>query len=323
MEASLNKPKRVLTAYNFFFQDQRSKILSGEVDDCSVEGGDAAQEDFSQGDRHEKETNQSVALGKVSFSSLGKAVARRWRRLAPEDRVAFEEAAAADKERYKQEMALYSEEFKAIPNLVKKQKRTENRKKQNATKVSYYPKPDSFQGNHDDVLSHSITLRGLESDCRKARKTDNSPKISKSPTTAKHADFIQCGSEGCKEITSHLVTSSAHGETKPYFDASVRTEDSEHYSRQHIFQRPLLYGQTAPSTRPYPTQLPFHFEAPYAVRSDHQGSHVLVSSMPIPQVYHHPPPSYQVVLHPSFVNAPPEERYQEDLAQQQPRTVYW
>mmetsp|Transcript_10497 Transcript_10497/g.15143 ORF Transcript_10497/g.15143 Transcript_10497/m.15143 type:complete len:133 (+) Transcript_10497:117-515(+) len=126
MEASLNKPKRVLTAYNFFFQDQRSKILSGEVDDCSVEGDDAAQESNDAGD-----VLKFTGPRKVGFKSLGKSVGRRWRRLAPEDRVEFERAAAADKERYTKEMAAYKEECKAAQSLKRKQAQLERKEWKN------------------------------------------------------------------------------------------------------------------------------------------------------------------------------------------------
>lgn len=73
-------PKRPLTSYNFFFREQRKKILeerSRHPDLCK-------EEDF--------------------FSSLGKTVAMRWKEISDAERGYYEELARADRVRYSNEM---------------------------------------------------------------------------------------------------------------------------------------------------------------------------------------------------------------------------
>jgi len=141
METDWAKPKRMLTAYNFFFQDERSKILAGEADEISVDG-DGTQPDvldekngIDNGSSSKSDDAATAKMsGKVSFSNLGKTVGRRWRRLAPEDRVQYEKAAAADKERYEKEMASYKEQCKTMQALKRKEIQSEKRKKRKLEK---------------------------------------------------------------------------------------------------------------------------------------------------------------------------------------------
>jgi sulfite reductase alpha subunit-like flavoprotein len=69
--------------------------------------------------------------------------------LAPEDRVEFERAAAADKERYKKEMAAYKEECKAL------------KRKQTQTQKETIEKKQKLESNRSDpkVIQRSAEHR--------------------------------------------------------------------------------------------------------------------------------------------------------------------
>lgn len=79
-----NKPKRPLSAYNFFFQNERQSLL--------------------QDTPTRKEGKPRRSHGKIGFADLARKVAAKWRILSEEDRSVFEEKAAVDKERYRLEM---------------------------------------------------------------------------------------------------------------------------------------------------------------------------------------------------------------------------
>jgi hypothetical protein len=76
-------PRRPLSAYNIFFREERRRILE------------------------EREAGQ---LGQVTslFSTMGKEIARRWKKLSPEQIVKYADLANQDMERYRREMELYN-----------------------------------------------------------------------------------------------------------------------------------------------------------------------------------------------------------------------
>ncbi|RDH20099.1 high mobility group box [Aspergillus niger ATCC 13496] len=71
-----NAPKRGLSAYMFFANDNREKV---------------------------REENPGISFGQV-----GKMLGERWKALSDTDRRPYEEKAAADKKRYEDEKASYN-----------------------------------------------------------------------------------------------------------------------------------------------------------------------------------------------------------------------
>ncbi|RJE18329.1 hypothetical protein PHISCL_09341 [Aspergillus sclerotialis] len=71
-----NAPKRGLSAYMFFANEQREKV---------------------------REDNPGISFGQV-----GKMLGEKWKNLSDEDRRPYEEKAAADKKRYEDEKASYN-----------------------------------------------------------------------------------------------------------------------------------------------------------------------------------------------------------------------
>ncbi|RMJ20912.1 hypothetical protein PHISP_08216 [Aspergillus sp. HF37] len=76
-----NAPKRGLSAYMFFANDQREKV---------------------------REDNPGISFGQV-----GKMLGEKWKNLADEDRRPYEEKAATDKKRYEEEKATYNQQQQA------------------------------------------------------------------------------------------------------------------------------------------------------------------------------------------------------------------
>lgn len=74
-----DKPKRPLTAYNYFFQEERKRLLA----DLPSQKG--------KGKR---------GHGKVGFSELAHIVSKKWKALSPIQRLPYDELAAKEKMRY-------------------------------------------------------------------------------------------------------------------------------------------------------------------------------------------------------------------------------
>lgn len=99
-----DKPKRPRSAYNYFFQQERQKILAYLARDKSAPPPAGLEEvvDAEQEKRLIKET------GKVSFEEMGKIIGTRWKSLPNGSLSKFTELALGDTERYKKEMVVYN-----------------------------------------------------------------------------------------------------------------------------------------------------------------------------------------------------------------------
>lgn len=101
-----DKPKRPLSAYNFFFKEEREKILKIVLaeDPTKVEN-DPESEDYIDADLLQRLKKDG---GKVSFEEMGKLIGTRWKNIDPDRLARFSELASDDTERYKKEMVDYN-----------------------------------------------------------------------------------------------------------------------------------------------------------------------------------------------------------------------
>lgn len=83
-------PKRPLSAYNFYFRDERNKILKGSSSD----------------DAPDKKT-PSEEGNKIGFEDLAKLIGARWKETGPEERAPYEKMASEELVRYANEMKEY------------------------------------------------------------------------------------------------------------------------------------------------------------------------------------------------------------------------
>jgi hypothetical protein len=104
------KPKRPLTAYNFFFRDERANLL-------------VERESVYETDDYDwtKRKGRSKPHGKIKFNELGRVIGKRWKECDPDTKRKYEELAADDKQRYRKEMSEYKmEENKHLEAMRKK-----------------------------------------------------------------------------------------------------------------------------------------------------------------------------------------------------------
>ena len=97
-----SKPKRPLSAYNLFFQNERKKLLR-------------ALPTRPQG-------KPRRSHGKCGFANMAKIIAKKWNDgdVDPQDRILFEELARQEQARYKKQMLEYKKRMVAYHKLQKK-----------------------------------------------------------------------------------------------------------------------------------------------------------------------------------------------------------
>lgn len=81
------KPKRCLTAYNIFFQQERQRLLAN----------------LPQRD----EVKSKKAHGKIGFAELGRTISKNWKAVTATQRAYYRDLADKDKERYLEEMQVW------------------------------------------------------------------------------------------------------------------------------------------------------------------------------------------------------------------------
>jgi len=101
-----DKPKRPLSAYNFFFKEEREKILKIVLaEDPKEVENDPQSEDYINDEMMGRLRKEG---GKVSFEEMGKLIGQRWKSIDPDRLSKYSELASEDTERYKKEMQSYN-----------------------------------------------------------------------------------------------------------------------------------------------------------------------------------------------------------------------
>jgi hypothetical protein len=103
-EDKASMPVRPLSAYNFFFSDERERILSGKTDDTF--DNNKKQRLLLQHlakDRSKRRPHRKTH-GKINFTTLSKLIGQRWKQLPDERKNFYRDVASIDLERYQREL---------------------------------------------------------------------------------------------------------------------------------------------------------------------------------------------------------------------------
>jgi hypothetical protein len=99
---------RPLSAYNFFFCDERDRLLKAKDSTSVVESYDERKErllaQHVAKDRSKRRPHRKTH-GKITFTTLSKLIGQRWRQLPEVEKKFFKDVAKADLLRYQDEMA--------------------------------------------------------------------------------------------------------------------------------------------------------------------------------------------------------------------------
>jgi hypothetical protein len=112
----LQPPRRPLSAYNFFFQDERAKLLGSQII-----------EDEHDDPRERKKRRHRKAHGKIGFTQLAKHVGQLWKTLDAETRKSYDMKFQQAKKRYAAELEEYEEQLFNMLHLAQVKKATEHR----------------------------------------------------------------------------------------------------------------------------------------------------------------------------------------------------
>ena len=112
------RPPRPLSAYNFFFKDERKTILADFSNLADTEDGKDDDRGGSTGE-HAGGSGPIVAAtpaGKpsIGFENLAKTIGRRWKEITPERLAHYKALAKTDQKRYVDEMKVYEEKLKQL-----------------------------------------------------------------------------------------------------------------------------------------------------------------------------------------------------------------
>jgi len=150
-----NKPKRPLSAYNYFFKEERARILRIALKQGSDDENVPSSNDYVDDETIAKLQTED---GKISFEEMGRLVGVRWKNISPDRLEMYKGFAAEDATRYKTEMANYTtqEEARTHKERQAMQQKQEEEEAEKAIEYKPYPNfaphqaPSHHLGNPND-----------------------------------------------------------------------------------------------------------------------------------------------------------------------------
>ena len=116
------KPLKTLSAYNFFFRHERERILAedktnenDEDEHYSFSKKQSLLHDHWYRDRSQKRSHRK-SHGKISFATLSRIVAQRWKDLPEHRKTFYQDLAAEDLKRYRHEL-MQRESGSNVPHI--------------------------------------------------------------------------------------------------------------------------------------------------------------------------------------------------------------
>ncbi len=108
------KPKRPMSAYNFFFRDERARILA----EAEAKKANSGAEVSAEGPKRMTKRGRRCPHGIVSFKELGAIVSKKWKEVPPDVSAKYKLMAKEDSQRYRSEMDEYYERQDAELNAL-------------------------------------------------------------------------------------------------------------------------------------------------------------------------------------------------------------
>lgn len=110
-------PLRALSAYNFFFRDERDRVLNGGDQELNeAKAAQLLQAHWSR-DRTAKRRHRKTH-GKIDFTTLSKLISSRWKKLSQDEKEFYRQVAARDWERYQKELGEYKNKISIDSHLA-------------------------------------------------------------------------------------------------------------------------------------------------------------------------------------------------------------
>ena len=199
------RPPRPLSAYNFFFKDERKTILAnfsnfaadtedGKVDD---RGGSTGEHAGGSG------PIAATPPGKpsVGFENLAKTIGRRWKEVTPERLTHYKALAKTDQKRYVDEMEVYEDKLKQLWLEEEEQKlRTKEALEITANKSMLYKDTAEIEGSEarHGIASNQSGVDLSEADSKDYSKEQPAKRLPRNEPSI-HADCYE------KESSSRAV----------------------------------------------------------------------------------------------------------------------